>query len=269
MADKPLLIDTHCHLNFDSYDANRDDIVVKAAKAGVTRIIIPAVDVESAHQALALSQQYEGIFFAAGVHPNSTADFDATTLETIASLSKEDKVVAIGEIGLDYYWDKSPKDKQHEALESQLELAKQRELPVIIHNREASDDVMDVLENWVKDLPDSLKERPGVLHSFSAPAEIAERALAAGFYLGFTGPITFKNAEDLRRIARSVPIDRLLVETDGPFLTPHPYRGKKPNKPEYIPFIADRLAGLHNMTLEQMAEHTTANAIRLFNLPEN
>lgn len=267
MVDRPLLIDTHCHINFESFDANRDEIITNAAKAGVTRIIIPAVDIESSHQALALSQQYEAVFFAVGVHPTSTSDFDDVTLATIESLSHNEKVVAIGEIGLDYYWDKSPKHKQHEALKSQLELAKQRELPVIIHNREASDDVIEILEQWVTDLPDSLKERPGVLHSFSAPAEIAERALAAGFYLGFTGPVTFKNAEDLRRIARTVPIDRILVETDAPFLTPHPHRGKKPNKPEYIPFIADRLAGLHNITLEAMAEHTTANAIRLFQLP--
>lgn len=267
MVDRPLLIDTHCHLNFESFDANRDEIISKAAKAGVTRIIIPAVDIESAHQALALSQQYEGVFFAVGVHPTSTSDFDDATLKAVETLSHEEKVLAIGEIGLDYYWDKSPKVKQREAFEAQLELAKQRELPVIIHNREASEDVMDILEQWVTDLPDSLKARPGVLHSFSAPSEIAERALAAGFYLGFTGPITFKNAEDLRRIARTIPIDRILVETDAPFLTPHPYRGKRPNKPEYIPFIADRLAGLHNMTLETMAQHTTENAIRLFQLP--
>jgi len=268
MTDKALLIDTHCHLNFDSYDENRGEIVEKAASAGVTRIIIPAVDIETAHQALNLSQQYDGVYAAVGVHPNSTANFTDETLSAIETLSHREKVVAIGEIGLDYYWDKSSKDKQRESFEAQLELASQRKLPVIIHNREASDDVMDVLEQWAKDLPDSLKERPGVLHSFSAPAEIAERALAIGFYLGFTGPITFKNAEDLRRIARTVPIDRILVETDGPFLTPHPHRGKRPNKPEYIPFIADRLAGLHNMTLEEMAQHTTANAVRLFNLPE-
>lgn len=268
MTDNPLLIDTHCHLNFDSYDANRDEIAAQAADVGVTRIIIPAVDIESAHQALDLSQQYEGIYAAVGVHPNSTANFSDDTLAEIETLSHREKVIAIGEIGLDYHWDKSPKAKQRSSFEAQLDLAKKRELPVIIHNREASEDVMDVLEQWVKDLPDNLKERPGVLHSFSAPAEIAERALAIRFYLGFTGPVTFKNAENLRRIARTVPIDRILVETDAPFLTPHPHRGKRPNKPEYIPFIADRLAALHHITLEEMAQHTTENAVRLFKLPE-
>ncbi|GAB5489820.1 MAG: TatD family hydrolase [Phototrophicaceae bacterium] len=268
MPTKPTLIDTHCHLNFERYDADRDDIVQKAIDNGVTRIIIPAVDIESAEQALALSEQYEGVFVAVGVHPNSTADFDADDLAKIEALSHHEKVISIGEIGIDYHWDKSPKAKQRESFEAQLELASQRELPVIIHNREASEDVMDVLEQWVKNLPESLKERPGVLHSFSAPPEIAERALAIGFYLGFTGPITFKNAEDLRRVVRTVPLHRILVETDGPFLTPHPYRGKR-NKPEYIPLIADRLAGLHNLSLEDMARQTTENAIRLFNLPSN
>ncbi|MGJ3241018.1 MAG: TatD family hydrolase [Anaerolineae bacterium] len=266
MSVPPIFVDTHCHLNFDSYDVDRDAIVQAAADAGVTRIVIPAVDVETAQQSLHLSQQYEGVYVAVGVHPNSTAHFDDSTCESIEALSHHAKVVAIGEIGLDYYWDKSPKAQQRQAFEAQLALASQRELPVIIHNREASEDVIAVLEDWVQDLPASLRERPGVLHSFSAPAEIAERALAIGFYLGFTGPITFKNAEALRRVARDVPLNRLLVETDGPFLTPHPYRGKKPNKPQYILYIADRLAGLHQMTVDAMAEQTTANAEHLFQL---
>jgi TatD DNase family protein len=267
MSDKSLLIDTHCHLTFDRYDDDRQKIIEGAAQAGVTRIIIPSVDVENTPQILELAQSHEGIYASVGVHPNSTSHFDKETLVAIKQQSYEAKVVAVGEIGLDYYWDKSPKDKQKAAFEAQLELAAQRELPVIIHNREASEDVLDILEQWVKTLPDSLKERPGVLHSFSAPQEIAARALAIGFYLGFTGPITFKKAEDLRRVASNVPIDRILVETDGPFLTPEPYRGKR-NKPEFIPYIIDRLAGLKNMTVEELAKATTENAIRLFSLPE-
>lgn len=266
MSDRLLMIDTHCHLTFERYDDDRQEIVDAAAQVGVTRIIIPSVDVESAPQILEFVQSHEGIYASVGVHPNSTVNFDNETLATIEQQSHDGKVVAIGEIGLDYHWDKSPKDKQKAAFELQLELATQRELPVIIHNREASEDVMDILEQWVKTLPDSLKERPGVLHSFSAPQEIADRALAIGFYLGFTGPITFKKAEELRRVASNVPIERLLVETDGPFLTPEPYRGKR-NKPEYIPYIVDRLAGLKNMSVEELAKATTENAIRLFNLP--
>lgn len=260
------MIDTHCHLNFDAYDADRDTIVAGAAAADVTRIIIPAVDVASTQQAIELSQRYLGVFPTAGVHPNSTANFTEETLTQIAELAQQPAIIAIGEIGLDYYRDRSPKHKQMAAFEVQLELAARRELPVIIHNRDASDDVMAVLEQWVQTLPESLKVRPGVLHSFSAPQSIAERALEAGFYLGFTGPITFSKAEDLRKIARQVPLDRLLVETDGPFLTPEPYRGKR-NKPEYIPYIVDRLAGLKSIATDDMAAITTGNALRLFRLP--
>ncbi|MFN8530728.1 MAG: TatD family hydrolase [Anaerolineae bacterium] len=260
------MIDTHCHLNFDSFDADRDQVITRANEKGVRRIIIPAVDRPTTDEAFALTEQYEGIFAAAGIHPNSTAAFTQDDLVWIAEAARRPKVVAIGEIGLDYHWNDSPKDVQRRAFEAQLELAAQLELPVIIHNREAHDDVMAVLETWVKTLPVSLHERPGVLHSFSAPAEIAERALAAGFYLGFTGPITYKNADDLRRIATRVPLDRVLVETDAPYLTPTPFRGKR-NEPAYIPYMVERLAGLRTLSMEEVAQATTANAERLFRLP--
>jgi len=266
MTQATLMIDTHCHLNFDSYDDDRDAVIKSAAAAGVTRVVIPAVDLETSDQALVLSSEYEGIFAAVGVHPNSTGDFDQNTVPEIERRSHDANVIAIGEIGLDYYWDKSPKEKQISAFEAQLELAALLELPVIIHNREASDDVINILEFWAKDLPASLKDRPGVLHSFSASQSIADRALAIGFYLGFTGPVTFKKADELRRVARTVPLDRILVETDGPFLTPHPYRGKR-NQPEYIAFIVDRLAALKGLPTAELAQATVENAIRLFQLP--
>jgi len=260
------LIDTHCHLNFHKYNDDRDDVMRRATEAGVNRVIVPAIDLQTCQEALALSQQYEGIYSAVGIHPNSTADFDDMMLKKVRAFAVNDKVISIGEIGLDYYWDKSPKDKQRTAFEKQLNLAGELELPVIIHNREASEDVMDVLERWVSTLPDNLKERPGVLHSFSAPPDIAERALAIGFYLGFTGPITFKKADDLRAVARATPIHRILVETDGPFLTPHPYRGKR-NEPAYVKYMTKQLATLHDMSYEDMARQTTHNAETLFNLP--
>lgn len=261
------LIDTHCHLNFESYDEDRDAVVDRALEAGVRTVIIPAIDLDSCQAAIDLSQQYPGVYAAVGIHPTSTADFTPDKIDALAGLAEAEKIVAVGEIGLDYYWDHSPPAVQRQAFEAQLELASRLALPVIIHNREASGDLMDMLETWVAGgLPETLKDRPGVLHSFSAPAEIVDRALAAGFYLGFTGPITFKKADDLRRIASSVPLDRILVETDGPFLTPNPYRGRR-NEPAYVPYIADRLAALHQVAPEAMAAATTANAIRLFNLP--
>lgn len=259
------MIDTHCHINFDAYDEDRSQVIERAAQAGVTCIINPGVDIDSSRAGIALATQYDGLYAAVGTHPNSTADWDDSQIETFAAMTPENKVVAIGEIGLDYHWDKSPKEKQFAAFEAQLALASRLELPVIIHNREASSDVIAILEKWAADLPDALKNRPGVLHSFSAPAEIATRALKIGFYLGFTGPITYKNADDLRRIAANVPLDRIVVETDGPFLTPMPHRGKR-NEPAYIPYVVGRLAALKQISDEDMARATTENAERLFKL---
>jgi TatD DNase family protein len=259
------LVDTHCHLNFDSYRDDLDAVLRRAAEAGVTRVIIPSIDVENSREVVALVDRYDSLYAAVGIHPNSSANFTDTDIEIVRQLAAGKKVVAVGEIGLDYHWDDSPKEMQFRAFEAQLALAAELELPVIIHNREASEDVIAILERWVKTLPESLTTRPGVLHSFSAPPEIAERALDIGFYLGFTGPITFKNADELRRIAAAAPMERILVETDGPFLTPAPHRGKR-NEPANIPLMVDRLASLKQISVEAMGQVTTENAIRLFRL---
>jgi TatD DNase family protein len=261
-----MLVDTHCHLDFDDYQADLEQILERAANAQVTRVIIPATDKDTGESAFALAQRFPNIYSAAGIHPNSTAEYAGSDLATIEAQAKRPKVLAIGEIGLDYYREWSPKDKQRIAFEQQLALASRLELPVIIHNREAHDDVISVLADWIVTLPESLKERPGVLHSFSAPRHIAERALELGFYLGFTGPLTYKNADDLRLIAGMVPLERIVVETDGPFLTPMPHRGKR-NEPAYVRFTADRLAALRNLSIEEIEAATTANAERLFHLP--
>jgi TatD DNase family protein len=260
------MIDTHCHLNFESYDHDRDEVVQRAAEAGVKCIINPGIDLPSSRAGIKLALRYDSVYAAVGIHPNSSASFAQADIAALQALAAETKVIAVGEIGLDYYRDRSPKSQQYVAFEAQLALAAELQLPVIIHNREASDDVLMVLENWVQTLPHSLKGRPGVLHSFSAPAQIAERALAIGFYLGFTGPITYKNADDTRSVARMTPLDRLLVETDGPFLTPVPHRGKR-NEPAYIPYMVDRLGSLKEVPTDAMAQITTENAVRLFRLP--
>lgn len=260
------MIDTHCHLNFNAFDEDRAEVVRRAGEAGISSIINPAIDVESGAAGIALTRQHEAVFAAVGIHPNSTAAFNPQMLEVIETQAHAEKVIAIGEIGLDYHWDLSPKAVQKSAFEAQLELAARLTLPVIIHNREASDDVIAILESWGAALPPALRDRPGVLHSFSAAPEIAQRALRIGFYLGFTGPITYKNADDLRQIAAHVPLDRLLVETDAPFLTPVPHRGKR-NEPAYIPLMVERLAALHHISGDLMADTTSTNATRLFQLP--
>ncbi|MCY4063791.1 MAG: TatD family hydrolase [Chloroflexi bacterium] len=276
------LVDSHCHLNFSRYDHDRAEVLRRAFQGGVKRIIIPAIDLESCRQALELSWSETGIYAAVGIHPNWSGDFDESDLDVLRVLAGDSKVVAVGEIGLDYYWDKSPKPRQWRAFESQLALASQLELPVIIHSREgrvdtvpparvdtaqsASDDLMAILANWAPTVPAKLRGRLGVLHSFSASGAIAQRALELGFYLGFTGPVTFKKADALRDVARRIPIDRLLIETDGPFLAPQQRRGKR-NEPAYVRFVNAKLAELHCVPPEEMARHTTHNAERLFALP--
>lgn len=262
------LFDTHCHLDFSWYDADREAVIKRAFEAGVQQLLIPGVDFASLERARLLVQAYDSFVMAVGIHPNSTADWSGAEISRLREAAADKKVAAVGEIGLDYHWDKSPKDIQRQAFEAQLTLAAELELPVIIHNREASQDVLPILESWVKTLPESLKERPGVLHSFSAPPEYAERALAAGFYLGFTGPVTYKKADDLRSTAARVPKDKILIETDGPFLPPHPYRGQR-NEPAYVALVAERLAALHLMKPEAFAELTTANGQRLFRLEKD
>ena len=263
----PVLIDTHCHLDLEVFDADRESVLARAMESGVTRVVNPAVDLESGAAVLRLTEKHTGVFAAVGIHPNSTARFHPDLVVQIeAQARSSSKVVAIGEIGLDYHWDDSPKNVQWAAFEAQLALATRLELPVIIHNREASEDVITVLRAWLPTLPEVLRAHPGVLHSFSAPAPIADEALALGFYLGFTGPVTYKKADDLRGVAACVPADRLLVETDSPYLTPQAHRGQR-NEPAYVCYVAERLAALRNVTNEVFAHQTTTNAERLFGLP--
>lgn len=254
-----MLIDTHCHLDFESFDEDREAVVERALAAGVTQIVVPGLDLDNCTTILALTQKYDGVFAAVGVHPNSSAEWQDGWIDVLRDLAQQPKVVAIGEIGLDYYWDKSPQAVQHRALALQLELAAELNLPVIIHNRDASADVIRLLS----ESPLVGRDNPGVLHSFAADWETAVSALDLGYYLGFTGPVTFKKADDLREIAQKVPDDRILVETDAPFLTPHPYRGKR-NEPAYVAYVAEKLAEVRGVSTAVLAQQTTENAHRLF-----
>lgn len=261
----PALIDTHCHLNFPSFDDDRAAVLARAEAAGVSGIIVPAVDLRSCRQALQLAETHSGLHAAIGIHPNSSAEFDGASIGALRDLASHRRVVAIGEIGLDYYRESSPKVAQQEALEKQLELAAELGLPVIIHNREAAEDLIAILEDWAPTVPEGLRRRLGALHSFSATYDVAERALELGFYIGFTGPITFKNADSLRDVARRLPLDRLLIETDSPFLAPQQRRGKR-NEPAHLRYICAKLAALHGVDPAQMARRTTSNAAALFAL---
>lgn len=254
-----MLVDTHCHLDFDRYDEDRDAVIERAFEVGVERIIIPAVDLELIPNILKLTERYAGVFAAVGIHPNSTAALPDGWLYEIENFAEHDNVVAIGEIGLDYYWDKSPKAVQQAALRDQLELAFDLALPVIIHNRESNGDVIELLSK--SSLADV--EKPGVLHSFLADKETAAAALELGYFLGFTGPVTYKKNEWLRTIVKQTPINKMLVETDGPFLAPQTKRGKR-NEPAYVKAIADFIAELRDIEPTVLANLTTENAACLF-----
>ncbi len=260
------ITDTHCHLDFARFDDDRAEVISRAEAAGVIRILNPAIDIASSGQAIHLAESYARVFAAVGVHPNSGNTWNGTTLATLGDIARHPKVVAIGEIGLDYYRDYTTPELQRTVLEAQLQLAERLILPVIIHHREAMSDLWPMLASWQAGLRQSgsaLAERPGVLHSFSGSLEDAEAGMAAGFYIGITGPVTFRNARELQNIIRRLPLSHLLVETDAPFLSPHPKRGKR-NEPENVRLIIDQLAQLHGCTPGEVAETTTANAQHLF-----
>jgi TatD DNase family protein len=254
-----MLIDTHCHLDFDAYDPDRAEVLARATAVNVQRVIIPGLDLKNCRAILRLAEGDERLFTAVGVHPNSTADWQDSWLDELRELAQHPQVVAIGEIGLDYYWDKSPPPTQWRAFNAQLDLAVELDLPVIIHNREADEDMIRFLSN------SGAARRPlsGVLHSFAGDVTMAQAALALNFYLGFTGPLTYKNGQTMRDVAQQTPLDRLLLETDGPFLAPQQRRGKR-NEPAYLVHIAEQLAALHNLTVAEISAITSENAIRLF-----
>jgi len=261
------LVDTHCHLDHNFFDEDREEVIARALKAGVSRFVVPGLDIATSRAAIELAEQYESIYAAVGFHPNEIgpdAGPPEAALKEIWQLSKHPKVVAVGEIGLDYHWDKTPHATQWKWLKLQLKLAAERSLPVILHNRNSTADILAILEEWHTALQDTpLAARPGVLHSFSGTWTDAQQALAMGFYVGITGPVTFKKAEETKYIAAHVPDGRLLLETDSPYLTPEPYRGKR-NEPGYLRHIAEEIAVLREESLESVGQNTTQNAAVLF-----
>jgi len=271
------LTDTHCHLDYNKFDDDRDAVIQRALDSDVYRILVPALDRNSALDAIKLAKAHPGIFAAVGFHPTDLDTWESTSIAELRELAgSTEKVVAIGEVGLDYYWVKETEKQafQREVLKLQLQLAMEVNKPVVIHMREENDtwfgqasvDLLEILSDWhqrLKTESHPLAERPGVLHSFNGNLETAQKAIALNFYIGVTGPVTYKNAEEKRQIIRQLPVERLLIETDSPFLTPVPHRGKR-NEPAFVGHIADKIAEIHMTTREQIAEITASNAVRLF-----
>jgi TatD DNase family protein len=259
--------DTHCHLDFDRFDKDRAQVINRAWKAGLVFILNPGIDLETSQAAISLSEQYPGkIYAAVGVHPNYGMSWTTDIIDKLHDLTELTEVIAIGEIGLDYYREHTPHKQQQQMLLDQLTLAEESGLPVVIHNRESTQDLLAILRSWQQGLVNSgnpLAENPGVLHSYSDDLESAEQAMEMNFYIGISGPVTFTNAPNRKAVTRALPLERILLETDAPFLAPHPHRGKR-NEPAYIPLIAEEIARLHNTSPKAVAETTYANAMRLF-----
>jgi TatD DNase family protein len=263
-------VDAHCHLNFDEFDHDRVQVIERARVIGVKRILNPGIDIETSKESLECSLGYPQVYAAIGIHPNSALSWTGNSLSEIKQLASEEKVVAIGEIGLDYYRDFAPRELQRSIFIQQLELAEKLGLPVVIHNRDASDDILDILQNWHKSLVSNgskLADKPGELHSFSGTLEFAQEITSINFKIGITGPVTFRNSQTLQSVVRSLPLENLLVETDAPYLSPHPYRGKR-NEPANVRIVADKIAELKAISIEEVANNTTEVANMLFNWRE-
>lgn len=253
-----MLFDTHAHLDFDDFKSDRDEVVARASRAGVSFIINPGCDVETSRKAIALSRRYETVYAAVGIHPNSTADAVPGDSAEISRLASSPKVIAIGETGLDFYRDRSPHDIQIRAFRGQLDLARSLDLPVIIHFRAVE---FDGIELTGSELFTGVR---GVFHCFGGSVGFAEKVVSLGFYVGFDGPLTYPKSDRIE-VARAVPLDRCLIETDAPFLSPQRYRGER-NEPAFVADVADKLAEVKQIDVQEVIGITTQNARKLFGI---
>ena len=251
-----MLTDTHCHLYYKDLKKDLQGVFDRANKLGVNRFICAATNMEDVHQCIEIAENYDQVFCSSGIHPHDTKDAPKNYIEKIYNLMSNDNMVAIGEIGLDYYRNISDSNIQKKRLREQLKIALEIDKPVIIHNREADEDMISILTEF--------PEISGVAHCFSSNLDMANQLLELGYYISFSGNLTFKNSH-LPSVAKELPLDRLLVETDSPFLSPVPFRGK-PNEPARVRYVAEKLAEIHNISLEEIANITSENASKIFRL---
>jgi TatD DNase family protein len=253
-----MLVDSHAHLQWASFDKDREEAVSRAREVGVKYVVNIGFDVDGSRKAVELAELREGLYATVGIHPHNASQFNDDVLEELKMLSGHAKVVAIGEIGLDYYRNLSPRTAQKKAFEAQLLLAEELGLPVVVHDREAHSEVLEVLSGFEGRIE-------GVMHCFSGSREMAERCVRYGFYISFAGPVTFPNSRRLQAIAKGIDLNKILLETDSPWLAPQEMRGKR-NEPAFLPFIAKKIAKLKGISLTELAEATTRNAKEIFQL---
>ena len=251
------IIETHCHLDYLK-EVPVEDLITQANAQGVERIITISVEPENLDAVMTLCQQFEIVFGTQGVHPHEAESFDTAAADTISARLNEHKIVAVGEIGLDYYYDHADRAVQRRVFEQQLKIAAEHDMPVVVHTREAEADTRAILAEFAPQL-----RRKGVIHSFTSSVALGEFCLESGFYLGFNGIITFNQADNVREVLNVAPLDRILIETDAPFLTPAPYRGKE-NAPHYLPLVAEKAAQVKQIEVEHFLKSVYANSKRLF-----
>lgn len=257
-----MLIDSHAHIDDQKFNEDREAVLENARVAGVEIIINPGADEASSFRAVAMSEKYPMVYATVGIHPHDAKDYVAQKHDALLKeWAKKEKVVAIGEIGLDYHYDYSPRDVQQEVFIRQLIIAKAVELPIVIHNRESMEDMVRILKEYFA------PQYGGIMHSYSGSVEMAKIFLEMGFHLSISGPLTFSNARKLPEVVAMMPLDRLLIETDSPYLTPTPHRGKR-NEPAYVRFVAAEIARIRGIAVEEVAEITSQNAKRVFRIGE-
>jgi TatD DNase family protein len=254
-----MFIDTHVHLNADQYEEDLQDVINRALEAKVEKMVVIGFDRKTIERTMELIEQYDFVYGVIGWHPVDAIDCTQEDLEWIEELAAHPKIVGIGETGLDYYWDKSPKDVQQALFRKQIQLAQKIDLPIIIHNRDATGDVVNILRE------ENAASVGGVMHCFSGSVETARECIAMNFMISLGGPVTFKNARLPKEVATDIPLEHLMIETDAPYLAPHPYRGKR-NEPAFVPLVAEEIARLKGLTIEEIAQATTDNAKKFFGI---
>ncbi len=254
-----MYIDTHVHLNADQYEDDVEEVIERARQAGVLKMVVIGFDRKTIKKAMELAERHAFIYAVIGWHPVDAIDCTEEDLAWIESLAAHPKVVGIGETGLDYHWDKSPKDIQQQLFRKQIQLAHKLNLPIIIHNREATADVIRILKE------EKAEKTGGIMHCFGGSVETAQVCIDMNFMISLGGPVTFKNAKTPKEVAKEISLEHLLIETDAPYLAPHPYRGKR-NEPAYVTLVAEEIAKLKGLPVEKIAEMTTENALNIFNI---
>lgn len=252
-------IDTHVHLNADQYDEDLQQVIDRALEAKVEKMVVIGFDRKTIERAMKLADDYPFIYVVIGWHPVDAIDCTDEDLQWIEQLAAHEKVVGIGETGLDYYWDKSPKDVQQYWFRKQIQLAKKLQLPIIIHNRDATGDVVRILQE------ENAAEVGGIMHCFGGSVETARQCIDMNFMISLGGPVTFKNARQPKEVAKEIPLEHLLIETDAPYLAPHPYRGKR-NEPAFVTLVAQEIALQKEISVEEVAAATTENAKKFFGI---